>query len=369
MSTVHVFINANGVFIKKTMDYVENIAPKKHFYFVQQGAVEGIPEAQLLTSRIQIETLIQAGSIDQVLFHSLHYFQFRWLLHLKRSYSNLKLSWMFWSFEYYQMSFAVGRMYAPFSRQFLTRKLLFNIWENLEHFVKGNSLTILPISKKKYLHVVNQVDQFCSFNSMDFEYVYGNDTKVKYLFMPYLDESDLFVQNDTVIQKNRIMVGHNGSPLLNHMETLAYLNTCSIQQEIILPLNYGKAEYIQKLKAELKTFEHLTIDTLDEPMAMTDYYAYVSDVEYFLLNSYCQQGLGNIIYFLFNHSTVYLSAKSSSYHYFRKLGFCLKSIEQLMSGERLSPISDEEKSINRIRVLEHFKREKVLLQWEKMLKD
>jgi phospholipid N-methyltransferase len=75
MSTVHVFINANGVFIKKTMDYVEQIDPGKHFYFVELGSTDGIPSSQLLQSRTQIEALIKKGEIRQIFFHSLHYYK------------------------------------------------------------------------------------------------------------------------------------------------------------------------------------------------------------------------------------------------------------------------------------------------------
>jgi dTDP-N-acetylfucosamine:lipid II N-acetylfucosaminyltransferase len=368
MSTVHVFINANGVFIKKTMEYVEQIEPGKHFYFVEKGSTDGIPFEQLLKSRSHIEALVKKGQIRQVLFHSLHYYQFRWLRHLQRSYPEILISWMFWSFEYYQLSFEVAKLYAPFSQQFLTRKLLFNLWENAFNFFRGRSLTLLPISKSKYQRTIGGLNHFYSFNSVDFDRVFNFKQTVKYHFMSYLDASDLFVQSEQKNVKRRIMVGHNGSPLLNHLEVINYLSEINYQEEVLLPLNYGKADYISRLKLEILKFPQLNVQLLEKPMSMEEYYRYICDVEFFLLNSYCQQGLGNIIYFLFNDATVYLSDKSSSYHFFKGLGFSLKPMEELILGGALSPITNEEKKRNKQLVQDHFSREKVLEQWEGMLR-
>jgi hypothetical protein len=216
--------------------------------------------------------------------------------------------------------------------------------------------------------VISGLNHFYSFNSKDFQRVFDFKQSVNYHFMPYLDETDLFVQSGQEMRKKRIMVGHNGSPLLNHIEVINYLSRVNCQEEILLPLNYGKKEYISKLISEIPKFPHLKIETLEESLSMQDYYTYISDVEYFLLNSYCQQGLGNIIYFLYNNSTVYLSEKSSSYHFFNELGFTLRSMEDLFIGKNLTSISNDEKAKNKQLVHEHFSREKVLKQWGEMLR-
>jgi hypothetical protein len=336
---------------------------------VEKGSTDGIPLEQLLQSRSHIEALIKKGQIRQVLFHSLHYYQFRWLRHLQRSYPAIQISWMFWSFEYYQLSFEVAKLYAPFSQQFLTRKLLFNLWENAVNFFLGRSLTLLPISKSKYHRAIGGLSHFYSFNSVDFDRVFNFKHTVKYHFMSYLDASDLFVQSDQKSLKTRIMVGHNGSPLLNHLEVINYLSEVNCLEEVFLPLNYGKADYITRLKLEILKFPNLKVQMLEKTMSMEEYYRYISDVEFFLLNSYCQQGLGNIIYFLFNDATVYLSEKSSSYHFFKGLGFTLRSMEELLLGAVLTPISNQEKINNKRLVQDHFSREKVLQQWEGMLQN
>jgi hypothetical protein len=86
-------------------------------------------------------------------------------------------------------------------------------------------------------------------------------------------------------------------------------------------------------------------------------------------NSYCQQGLGNIIYFLFNFSTVYLSEKSSSYHFFKNLGFEIRSTEELLNGRKLIRISDEEKKKNHELIQVHFNKQKVIHQWSEILSE
>jgi hypothetical protein len=242
------------------------------------------------------------------------------------------------------------------------------LWDNAINFLKGRSLTLFPISKSKYQRAIGGLNHFYSFNSVDFERVFDFKQAVKYHFMSYLDETDLFVQSNQKSVKRRIMVGHNGSPLLNHLEAINYLADIKCQEEVLLPLNYGKADYITKLKTEILLLPQLKIQTLEKSLSMEEYYSYISDVEFFLLNSYCQQGLGNIIYFLFNDATVYLSEKSSSYHFFKGLGFMLKSMEELLRGGALTPISNEDKKHNKQLVQDHFSREKVLEQWAGMLR-
>jgi dTDP-N-acetylfucosamine:lipid II N-acetylfucosaminyltransferase len=163
------------------------------------------------------------------------------------------------------------------------------------------------------------------------------------------------------------MIGHNGSPLLNHFEVLSQLNNLSIRDEIIIPLSYGKKAYIKKLKSEFHQFKNLKIQTLEKSLPINDYYNYISDVEFFVLNSYCQQGLGNTIYFLFNLSTVYLSEKSSSYHFFKNLGFEIRSTKELLNGRKLIRISDEEKKKNHELIQVHFNKQKVINQWSEIL--
>ncbi|MFM7682950.1 MAG: TDP-N-acetylfucosamine:lipid II N-acetylfucosaminyltransferase, partial [Bacteroidota bacterium] len=354
MSSVHIFIHSNGVFIKKTFEYVQEIESNKQYFFIENGISKEVPKDFLITSKESLETLIENGVITKVIFHSLNYFQFHWLISLKNKFPKVQILWMFWSFEYYQLSFNINSLYVGFSKKYLLRKRAFNFLDNLINFFKKKSITFFPISEKKYKSIVNKIDCFCSLNEVDYNFIFGEKSNVNYHFMPYLDSSDLHIQENSTINKNRVMVGHNGSPLLNHYEVLAYLNRISLTDEIIIPLNYGKKAYINSLKAEFHKFQNLKIQLLENPLPLNDYYNYISDVEFFVLNSYCQQGLGNIIYFLFNYSTVYLSEKSSSFQFFKNLGFVIRSTEELLNGGELIKISSEDKEKNHELILLHF---------------
>ncbi len=369
MSTVHVFIHANGVFIKKTFEYVQKIGTNQHYFFIENGKTNEIPSNCLITSKESLELLIKNGEISNVVFHSLNYFQFHWLISLKNRFPKIKLIWMFWSFEFYQLSFNVKSLYGTFSNKFKFRKRAFNFLDNLLNFFKNKSVTFFPITKERYNSIISQIDCFCSLNEVDYKFIYGENSQVKYHFMPYLDSSDLHIQENTNAIKNRVMIGHNGSPLLNHFEVLSHLNNLSIKDEIIIPLSYGKKAYIKKLKSTFHQFRNLKIHTLEKPLPLNDYYDYISDVEFFVLNSYCQQGLGNIIYFLFNFRTVYLSEKSSSYYFFKNLGFQIRSTEEFLNGGGLIRISDEEKKKNHELIEEHFNKQIVIHQWSEILSE
>jgi dTDP-N-acetylfucosamine:lipid II N-acetylfucosaminyltransferase len=368
MVTLHIFFDKGGFFSSKTIEFVEKIEPKTHFYYFENTSKIDINNVKILTTKNEVFKLVNNGTIYKIVFHSLHYFQFSFLEKIKKnSRLDIKIAWVFWSFEYYQLPFNLSNLYSKFCLRFKYRKITSLLFENTLYFIKGQVKTPFLINSNKYFSTIKKVDQFYSFIEDDYFEIYKNTTTTEYNFLSYLDLNDL----TNSISKNHIeetiMVGHSGYPQLNHYEVLNSIKKFNLLMKVIIPVSNGNKKYIKKLKQKIKQNFNFHIDYLDRRLPLDEYYSALSSVSIFFLNSYCQQGLGNIVFFLLNETTLYLSEKSSTYKFLKRNGFALFSIESLKNSEKITVLNENEKSINKLKIKEILNPSIVENQWRKLL--
>ena len=165
------------------------------------------------------------------------------------------------------------------------------------------------------------------------------------------------------------MLGHCGSPLLNHVEGFNKIQASNPNAKLLVPISYGNKRYIKHLKKVLLNRGHDTIEFLENRLQKEQYYSVLSSVSVFFLNSYCQQGLGNIVFFLLNGSTLYLSEKSTTFQFLNRKGFKVFSIESLSLDGKIILLSDDEKLINQSKIREMLEVNYVEKQWLKLISE
>lgn len=370
MKTLHVFFDRGGFFSSKAIEFIEEIEPKQHVYYFETPIKDSYSnEINWVKTEKEVYELIASKTIRKVVFHSLHTFQFSFLQKLREISSNqIKVAWVFWSFEYYQLPFNLSKLYSKECFQFKIRKFISILVENSLLFVRRKIKSPFFIGSKRYFSQIETIDEFYSFVEEDFLEIFKKNKKTNYHFLSYLNFDDIAptISSQNYTEKT-IMVGHSGSPLLNHYEVLNKLKEKVIGLKIILPISYGNKGYIKKIKKEITADFNFDSTFLEKRLPKDEYYSLLSSVSVFFLNCYCQQGLGNIVFFLLNGTTLYLSEKSTTYLFLKRKGFFVYSIESLDEMDVINELNENEKNENKLKIKELIDNENVKKGWKRLL--
>jgi len=368
MVTAHVFFDKGGVFSNKAIDFIEKIEPNQHYYYFQANNEIENSTLNTIKSNEELLKLVQQKRIVKVIFHSLHYYQFNLIKKLKKiTDNNVRIAWVFWSFEFYQLPFNLIHLYSQSNKKFLYRKLLSVLYEYVFNLVVKKNIKPLSILKPFYFKNIKLIDEFYSFVEDDFFKIFGMKASLSHHFLPYLDISDISITKEQKLKKDKIMIGHSGAPLLNHIEVCKLIKKFSVKTECLIPIVYGNKKYIKELKTSINNNFAINSIFLEDRLPLDKYYNTLSSISIFFLNSYCQQGLGNIVFFLNNNTAIYLSEKTSTFNFLKRKGFIVFSIEQIQKKEDIRRLNINESNINKILINQLLDPNHVSNQWRTLL--
>jgi len=145
------------------------------------------------------------------------------------------------------------------------------------------------------------------------------------------------------------MVGHSSYPYHNHSDVFYQLRDSLFEGRITVPLSYGDPDYGKKLIRLGRTLFIDRINFMTEFLKFDEYLEFIKKFDAFILNSKVQSGGGNIIYFLFQGSKVFLREENPAYQDYKEYGIKLFSIERdLQSGNMFfDDLSWHDKILNR----------------------
>lgn len=105
--------------------------------------------------------------------------------------------------------------------------------------------------------------------------------------------NDLGQNHDNSI---KILVGHQGSQIENHVEYVnRILNSYNDESfDIYLPLSYGDARYIAKVKKELELINDSRIHVIDSLMPIGEYLKFLASIDVAIFDGNSSMALGNI---------------------------------------------------------------------------
>lgn len=363
MATLNVFADKGSFFSKKSITVVEKLQPESCYYYFYNGASENFLKNQLSHTDLMLK--FEANEIHKVIFHSLHDYQLKWARQLKKQYPHINISWVFWSYEFYQLSFNLKHLYGKYTQKYFWRKRISNAVARLKYWRNGQLETPFGLSEKAYRDALSIVDDFYSLVPEDGEEVFGQHASTVRHSFSYLPFSDIAVQLKSVEKKEVIMVGHNGNPLVNHQDALEILTLQKEPSPILIPLSYGKPRYIQDLKKVAAT-SVLNIEFLEQYMPLEEYYTLLSGVRAYIQPTRCQQGLGNILFFMYAGSAVYLCKESSTYRFFKSMNLVVFSMEELAEiGVR--DLTENEKHVNHAFIESYINDARFERQWLELI--
>ncbi len=147
-----------------------------------------------------------------------------------------------------------------------------------------------------------------------------------------LDESKKNLETASI----KIQIGHNAYQFNNHkqiLDTLRRFNEENIK--LFLPISYGgdnhttKRWYKRALKDYGKDIFNDKIVFLDKLMSQNDYTGFIYFMDVLILNSERQNGLGNLLKYLYFGKKIYMNPDNPMYSYFNKQGIKIFSTKLL----------------------------------------
>jgi len=368
---LHIFNDSLGVFTTKTVQFSEKISTN-NYYLNLNNNCRTKHEKVSYSNLKKFITNNQNIQLSKVIYHSFHVYNTKEIDILKKHYNknSIQFIWIFWGFEYYQLPHKLKGKYLKFSKPFYYRKLISFHYNYFIYFLKNKVKYPFYLGKESFEKYFNEFDIFCSFIKGDYNEVMKHNPNVQYIQLAYLSLNDFpNITLDFNRVKKNIMVGHAGSPILNHYEIILLLKKLKVKNKIIIPLSYGKKAYIRLLKKAIEGLKINNIEFVTDFMRLEDYYNKLDEIGIFILNSKRQEALGNIVFLLWNGTKIFLSDKSSTYKTLKELGYHIYSIENDLNAFTLEPLSEKEKYHNHKLISETLNPKKVEQGWRNILKE
>jgi len=338
VNTLHIFFDKGGFFSNNVITKLNN---EKHHFFYHYFKNEKFNNLNqhFNHDHSKFPDILIENDIKKIYFHSLHYFQIKLLKIIP---SNIDVHWIFWSYEFYQLPFNLKFLYAQNNKTFFYRKYISTLYET---FLNSYKFKILPwyiFSKKNYIKQLKRVDFFHTFIEDDYIEIFKDSiNKPVFSFHSYLDKEEVNSYNLNK-EKEVVMIGHSASPLQNHLEIINKFSNCNFKGNLLFVLAYGNNNYKKQLLKILSNQNNLMIETIQHKIPFEEYNNKISSVSHFILNTYCQQGLGNIVFFLLNKTTIYLNPKSTTYNFLKRKGFFVFSTDEINLKAPLQSISEQQ---------------------------
>lgn len=304
--------------------------------------------------------------IDKIIFHPYNVNSLRFLSLFRKRFPHVKVYWVCWSYELYHRSDLLLRLYEPYSAKYLKGASIKRMLGNLWGIVKYGSLYNYS---RRLTASYSGIDFFCSFLPSDYDFMISISPKkdIKYVPFSYLSLATIIPDMDKLhATGNKIMVGHSASPQGNHFEVLEKLATINKDFDILLPLAYGDNKYAKAIHTEAKKrFSKLTV--LEDKVSTGEYYHFLTQASWAIMNVKVQQGLGNILALLWMGVKLFLDENTSSYTDFKKWGAHIYSLDDITEKQLSQKLTEKQAEQNRKILLERFSELQVQQYWQPIL--
>lgn len=253
--------------------------------------------------------------------------------------SYVKLAWVFWGGDLFGYPELKRTYFGPISK-----------WAIKIHDRKRKSNSFeTPLIPKELCH---RVDYF--FTDQEEDLVTAQNflhTHMKFLpYSYYSIEDTIGILKDKRCEGCNIMVCHSAEQENNLYETLLFLYkyyviTILRGRKLIVPLSYGATWLRNSINRLGKLLFGKAFFPLNNYLPRDEYNSYFLSCSVMINGAHQPIAQGNIITALWLGLRVYLSEKNMTYHYFKRLGVNIYTIEhdfKLRNKHLLEPLSESE---------------------------
>lgn len=260
---------------------------------------------------------------------------------LQRVPNHVKVAWYFWGGDIYCRHDLEDYFFAP-----ITQKLykLHNRKKN-EQLDTSWELPLDLYKRVNYCLTGEQEEyQFVKrYTGANFQYIW---------YTCYSLEDTIGSLMNSHCEGDNIWIGNSAAVGNNHMDVLWSLLKCGLLRKfkgerVIMPLSYGTPWMRNMVKRIGACFWGKRQQVLETYIPRNDYNALMLTCSTMILGYWEPAAQGNIITALWLGMRVYLSEKSMTYSFFKRLGANVFSIESDLKKYKFTPLPEEERDENR----------------------
>ena len=369
---LHVFNDSHGYNLKLVIDRCQSLGgfEKNIFINLNKKILHKNDNAEYLNNNIlsfkkRIKSL---PDIDTITLCPLDYVTAYFLLELKQIHPSAKVKWIFWSYEFYHQPEKYKNLLLSFSYQYYLKhnSLLNHLKQKLKFYIK-NILSI-PVYN---VHILNQsrkkVNTLYAFLPQDSKNVFKeiDNTNCEYQQISLISIEQITKNVKAKELSNEIIIGHSARPTGNHAEVLEMLSEISFRNKLFIPLAHGDKIYKRLIKNKAINLFGNQVSFLEEEMEMQFYFKRLSTIGFAIFNFVMQEGLGNILFLLWNGAKIFLRKESNVYIQFKAWGLHVFSLEDDLNEINLNNLLEEQYVTQNKTILENrFNEEKINDYWK-----
>lgn len=320
--------------------YIKIQRHSRMFTYIKNKNVEQIPQSKIL-DRIK--------NCEVIILHSLPAIPVQLITKIPHS---IKIIWFAWGFDLYKDFYAKIipiKLYGDLTSVYLKQNKFFSSFKYNLWFLKQTLLHKIYLNK-----VLSRIDYF----SGVFPYEYNEIRKAHPDFKAepldfYYGSTNFFIPEIPELKikhsKLNVIIGNSGDATNNHLDVLQLLkkNNCTIEGLVIIPLSYGcDNKYADKVYNFANDIYPNKVNALRQFMPLNEYLDLISNCRIAIYAHKRQQASDNIFLQLMYGAKVYMSEDSLAFHYLKRIGLKIFSLERDLSSFK-EDISDEDILINR----------------------
>lgn len=238
--------------------------------------------------------------------------------------------------------------------------LPFNKYENKKRRLKQKrtNLNRIDFIANVYLEEHKKINQLTGLKKPWFHYWY-----FPLSYMVDIESTNI------VIEKNKIFIGNSGYLTNNHLDVFYKLKELNLSnRKVITPLGYGKESYIKQVIRTGNELFKVDFEPILDFLPLEQYNEYLETSKTAIFYARRQQGTGTIIPLLWHGAKVFLSDKSTFYHFLKRIGVHIYCYETELNENSINAgLSVKEIEHNRTVLYKHLNEEYLLEQLKKQL--
>lgn len=287
------------------------------------------------------QLLTHLGDYSAIILHGMHWGNWQTPI-LKVVPNHVKVAWMFWGGEIYGRSDCPDNFLAPVTALIVRVRSFFK-------GIKGQPQRDINWQIPKELY--KRVEYCLTGEAEEYEYAktFLDHLEMKHIWYTYysMEETVGTLINERVSGEN-VWLGNSATASNNFFDALLRLRWYGLRGcKLIVPLSYG-SPWIRNSVARIGNwlFGSRFVPLL-EFLPREDYNKLMLDCGTMIMPHYNPQAQGNILTGLWLGMRVYLSERSMTYTFFKRIGASIFSFESDFKKYGCTPITEEEFQTNR----------------------